>query len=319
MAAVGRDAATFRRHHRSVEDTFDETEAMRRNCRRFGRSHAAKFSSKTIAINDIFDRFDLLFFLSQGLTCILQISTRGEDFIVDTLALRDDLQMLNELFTDPKIVKVLHGAIADIRSLQRDLSVYVVNMFDTYEAAKELGLKSLQLLGLVDKYCNVRLDKDRSLRMSDWRTRPLTDQQLLYARQDTHYLLYVYDVMKNALLDVGYVTTTNVYFTSQNTCKIVYEKPKPTQSMVLYKRTGKRLDDIQFKVFDALVDWRDHMARECDESLEYCLPMATLVKLAETMPTTERELLDCCDQPFVPNMVKRFARQIVNLINRKSA
>lgn len=237
---------------------------------------------------------------------------------MDTLTLRDDLQMLNEVFTDPKIVKVFHGAIADIRSLQRDLSVYVVNMFDTYEAAKELELESLQLRGLVDKYCNVTLDKDKSLRMSDWRSRPLTDQQLLYARQDTHYLLYVYDVMKNALLDVGYVSTANVYFTSQSTCKIVYEKPKPTQSMVLFKRTGKRFDDIQFKVFDALVDWRDHMARECDESLEYCMPIAALVKFAETMPSTERELLDCCAQPFVPNMVKRFARQIVNLINQKT-
>lgn len=231
--------------------------------------------------------------------------------------MRDDLQMLNEVFTDPKIVKVLHGAIADICSLQRDLAVYIVNMFDTYEAAKELGLESLQLRGLVSKYCQVTLDK--SLRTSDWRTRPLSAEQLLYARQDTHYLLYIYDVMKNALLDVGYVTTANVYITSQNTCKIVYEKPKTMQSIVLYNRTGKHFDDRQFKVFDALVDWRDKTARKRDESLEYCMPIATLVKLAEAMPCTEQELLDCCARPFVPNMVKRFARQIVILINRNSA
>ena len=59
------------------------------------------------------------------------MSTRKQDYIVDTLALRSDLWILNEAFTDPKIVKVLHGADSDILWLQRDLGVYVVNMFDT--------------------------------------------------------------------------------------------------------------------------------------------------------------------------------------------
>lgn len=270
-----------------------------------------------------FDNFDhclelSIFFIRsfQGLTCILQISTRDEDFIVDTLELRDDLHLLNEVFTNPKIVKVLHGAIADIFSLQRDLAIYIVNLFDTYEAAKQLGLETLQLRGLASKYCSVTLDK--SLRTSDWRTRPLSIEQVLYARQDTHYLLYIHDVMKNALLDVGFVTTANVYINSQNTCKLVYEKPKSTQPIVLYNRTGKRFNDTQLKVFEALADWRDQMARECDESLEYFMPIATLVKLAEMMPRTVREMMDCCAQPFVPNMVKRFKREIVDLINNNS-
>ena len=41
-----------------------------------------------------------------GLTCLIQISTRDEDFIVDPLALRGKLTILNEVFTDPKITKV---------------------------------------------------------------------------------------------------------------------------------------------------------------------------------------------------------------------
>ena len=36
----------------------------------------------------------------------MQISTREEDFIVDTLKLRDELYVLNEVFTDPNILKV---------------------------------------------------------------------------------------------------------------------------------------------------------------------------------------------------------------------
>lgn len=43
----------------------------------------------------------------QGITCLLQISTRKCDYIIDTLVLRDKLEMLNEAFTKPDIVKVI--------------------------------------------------------------------------------------------------------------------------------------------------------------------------------------------------------------------
>lgn len=41
-----------------------------------------------------------------GFVCLMQLSTREEDFVVDTLAVREELEELNEVFTDPKIVKV---------------------------------------------------------------------------------------------------------------------------------------------------------------------------------------------------------------------
>ena len=41
-----------------------------------------------------------------GFVCLMQLSTRQEDWIVDTLALREELTELNEVFTDPEIVKV---------------------------------------------------------------------------------------------------------------------------------------------------------------------------------------------------------------------
>lgn len=41
-----------------------------------------------------------------GFVCLMQISSRDEDFIVDTLCLREELEELNEVFTNPNIVKV---------------------------------------------------------------------------------------------------------------------------------------------------------------------------------------------------------------------
>ena len=42
-----------------------------------------------------------------GLVSLMQISTRQKDWVVDTLKpWREDLQVLNEVFTDPNIIKV---------------------------------------------------------------------------------------------------------------------------------------------------------------------------------------------------------------------
>jgi exosome complex exonuclease RRP6 len=76
-----------------------------------------------------------------GLTCLMQISTRDGDWVVDTLALRAELRdnKLGGVLADPSIVKVFHGADSDIVWLQRDFDLYVVNLFDTYHACKVLG------------------------------------------------------------------------------------------------------------------------------------------------------------------------------------
>ena len=41
-----------------------------------------------------------------GFLCLMQVSDREEDWVVDLLAVRDEVESLNEIFTDPAIVKV---------------------------------------------------------------------------------------------------------------------------------------------------------------------------------------------------------------------
>lgn len=100
---------------------------------------------------------------------MLQISTRYKDYIIDTLTLREELHVLNEIFTNPKVVKVFHGADSDVEWLQRDLAIYVVNMFDTHQAAKRLSLARLSLAYLLREYCQIEADK--TFQLADWRIR----------------------------------------------------------------------------------------------------------------------------------------------------
>lgn len=64
---------------------------------------------------------------------------------------------------------------------------------------------SHSLSSLMQLYCSVTPDKQ--FQLADWRVRPLPPHLINYARSDTHYLLYIYDELRNALLDRGRTTS----------------------------------------------------------------------------------------------------------------
>ena len=103
----------------------------------------------------------------------MQISTREEDYIVDTMELskRDQVknsvvgEHLREIFADSKKLKVLHGADQDVKWLKYAFDIEVDNMFDTGQAARALKEKC-SLKHLLKKYCSVKADK--TIRLNDW-------------------------------------------------------------------------------------------------------------------------------------------------------
>lgn len=80
---------------------------------------------------------------------------READFVIDALDLRALLPQLGQFFANPAIVKVFHGSDHDLMWLQRDFSLYVVSMFDTFDAATSLGLYTRSFAHLVHHYCQV--------------------------------------------------------------------------------------------------------------------------------------------------------------------
>jgi exosome complex exonuclease RRP6 len=50
---------------------------------------------------------------------------------------------------------------------------------------------------------------DKKYQLADWRTRPLSDEMIKYAREDTHFLLYIYDCMRKELIEKGAKTNSS--------------------------------------------------------------------------------------------------------------
>lgn len=63
----------------------------------------------------------------------------------------------------------MHGADLDMHWMQRDFSLYVVNLFDTGQASRVMELPKFSLAFLLHYCCEVEAEKQYQL--ADWRIR----------------------------------------------------------------------------------------------------------------------------------------------------
>ncbi len=132
--------------------------------------------------------------------CLVQLSTRQQDIIVDPLAV-DDMSPLGDLLADPAIEIVFHAAEYDVITLKRDFGYSFTNLFDTMLAARVCGWPKIGLGSLLEAQFGVHVKK--KYQRADWSRRPLPAEQLQYAQMDTHYLPNLRDRLEAELIEMG--------------------------------------------------------------------------------------------------------------------
>ncbi len=116
----------------------------------------------------------------------------GEVLVVDVLA--TGIEPLRPLLESSEVRMVAHNARFD-EGVLRQAGIQPRRFIDTLQMARAaLSLGSYSLASVVEHLFGVPLDK--SLQMSNWRRRPLTRAQLLYAAADARVTLRVYDELR---------------------------------------------------------------------------------------------------------------------------
>lgn len=217
--------------------------------------------------------------------CLIQLSTRTADYIVDTLAL-DDLAPLGALFADPAVEKVFHAAEYDIICLKRDYGFAFNNLFDTMMAARILGVQALSLGSMVEARLGVTLDKGHQL--DDWAQRPLSPSHLRYAQLDTHYLPALRDVMYADLEAAGLLAEARELFGELCATAV----PDTSFDPDGYWRIAKphHLAPRELAVLRELYLLREELARQRDRPPFKILSNQALVALAQAAPRSLAEL-----------------------------
>ena len=107
-------------------------------------------------------------------TCLVQIATRRQIFLIDPLALGgpEELAPLGPVFASPDIRKIFHAAEYDLFVLKRDCGFQLrepVRHDDLRAAARLSGGGPLARSPSVTSTCSLPKDEQRS----DWSARPL--------------------------------------------------------------------------------------------------------------------------------------------------
>ena len=101
------------------------------------------------------------------------------------------------LLADPAVEVVLHAGRQDVAILRREWRT-VTDVFDTQVAAGFAGFSAQAgYLGLLHDALRIRLAKSASF--TRWDARPLTQEQLGYAREDVEHLLPLADELQGRL------------------------------------------------------------------------------------------------------------------------
>src|SRR5215208_6740298 len=141
--------------------------------------------------------------------CLVQISLPGDDPQLGDVTLLDPLESepfdpapLAEVLSDPGVEIVLHAGRQDVGLLRRLWHCEVRNVFDTQVAAGFAGMRAqLSYEGLLREVLDVRLRKTASF--TRWDRRPLSPEQLEYAREDVLHLLALAGALQERLASIG--------------------------------------------------------------------------------------------------------------------
>jgi len=215
---------------------------------------------------------------------LLQISTRERSGIIDPLH-TGKLPRLGTLLEDRSIQVVFHDADYDLRLLRQDYGWQVTNIFDTRVAAQLLGFDAFGLAALLDRYFDVKLDKKHQ--RADWSMRPLPDDMLAYAAQDTRFLLQLRDHMHAELVKKGRLHWAKEEF---SLLENIQWAPGEDTDAFLRIKGARDLTRRELALLRELATWRDSAARDLDRATFRVIGNEALLEIARKAPTKMAEL-----------------------------
>lgn len=225
------------------------------------------------------------FYAYREKVCLVQISTDDADYIVDPLAPLD-LGALAPVFASDRIRKVFHDAEYDVALLKAAGIGEFRGLFDTRIGVALLGSKTPGLSNVLRERYGIELDK--SEQRSDWRRRPLSDQQLRYARDDTRHLLRLARDVESELARLERLEIFR--FECE---RVAHTEPRERAfdaDEVLRFRGARELDPHGLSALRELAIERDRIARGRDLAPFRVAPNEALVLLARAAPRDARDL-----------------------------
>lgn len=236
--------------------------------------------------------------------CLVQLAASSGDALIDMIA-GADFSPLKTLLGDDPCIKLLHSGKQDLEALQLTLGWLPNRVFDTQIAAGLLGHPpQAGYATLVEKVLGVKLDK--SATRTDWSKRPLSDEQLSYAREDVIYLLELYAHLRDQLVAAGR------YEWAQEDSQAMLDPAlyvvDPAAAWVRLGGLNRLPVPMQARA-RRIAEWREARAQQADRPRQWVLSDKAIMNIARANPGNSSELGQVEEVP--PAVARRQAQPLL--------
>jgi len=240
--------------------------------------------------------------------CLVQVATADEAVCIDPLALADLAPLARVLAADG-VLKVMHASRQDLEVLL-PVAGLTRPVFDTQIAASLTGLPAqVGYAEAVRRFLGPALEKSHT--RTDWSRRPLSAEQIEYARDDVRYLLPLAARLHEELARLG-----RLDWLAEELGALADERAltiAPEDAWLRLK--GLRpLDPARERLARALAAWRERSALEHNRPRGWILDDAVLREIVLQVPRTLTALAAISAIPA--GLVKRRGAELLECVER---
>jgi ribonuclease D len=234
-------------------------------------------------------------FMGEGryrtLLCLVQLAIPENHDSAERIAIVDplpgdlDCSPLAEVLADPRVQVVVHAGRQDIALMRRRFQAEVTNVFDTQVAAAFAGLGAqCSYDSLLTEILGLRVAKTASF--TRWDTRPLSPEQLAYAREDVVHLLELAAELERRLAALGRLEW------AREECQRLERSSDERDLETIFERLPRigGLGASARPVARELVRWREETAARQNRPVQSVLNDAALMEIAKRAPSSRGEL-----------------------------
>lgn len=218
--------------------------------------------------------------------CLIQVATPEIEGIIDPLAPDLELTPFFDLMQNTSVIKVFHSARQDLEILWHLTGALPAPLFDTQVVAQALGFgESVGYETLVNKIIKQSLDK--SMRMTDWSQRPLSDRQLEYALSDVTHLCKIFEYLEKSLIKKN----RGSWVEEEITMLLSPDTYRPNPDMVWKRLKPRTYNPRYLALLKELAKLREVEALAHNKPRGHILKDDVLLEIAAHRPTTLDKLM----------------------------
>ena len=223
--------------------------------------------------------------------CLIQVSAGDDAVCIDPIAVTD-LGALAGPLTAAGIVKVMHASRQDLEVLLPAIGL-VRPVFDTQIAAALAGFAAqIGYAELVRRLLDIELPKAHT--RTDWSRRPLSPEQIEYARDDVRHLVPLQVTLEERLDKLG-----RMGWLAEELAELGDASALATEPEEAWRRLkGLRgLDPGRERLARGLAAWRERRAMERNRPRGWILDDAVLRELIVRVPRSRAALESMAEIP----------------------